>query len=185
MLEMITNRWWVFLIRGIAAIVFGVAAAMWPQITLPALAILFGVYALIDGIFAIALATSPLGGSRWWALLIEGLLGLTVAFFIFTQPVVGAVALVYAIAFWSIFTGILEIVAGVQLRDLVTNEWLYILAGVFSIAFGVLVVRYPDSGALAIVWLVAFYAILFGLAQLALSFRLRQVYNTAQRAHAA
>jgi len=185
MLEMITSRWWIFLVRGIAAIVFGLAAALWPQITLPALAILFGAYALLDGIFALAAALSPLAGSRWFALLIEGLLGLTVAFYIFTQPVLGAVALVYAIAFWSIFTGILEIVAGVQLRDLVTNEWLYILAGIVPIAFGVLVVRYPDAGALAIVWLVGFYALLFGIAQIALSLRLRQVYQRVHQAHAA
>jgi uncharacterized membrane protein HdeD (DUF308 family) len=185
MLELITSRWWIFLVRGIAAIIFGLAAAMWPQITLPALAILFGAYALIDGVFALAAATSPLSGSRWFALLIEGLLGLTVAFFVFTQPALSAVALVYAIAFWSIFTGILEIVAGVQLRDLLTNEWLYILAGVFSIAFGVLVVRDPGAGALAIVWLVGFYAILFGVAQIALSLRLRQVYHNVHQAQAA
>ena len=185
MLEMITSRWWLFLVRGIAAIAFGLAAAMWPQITLPVLAILFGAYALVDGVFALAAATSGLSGSRWFAFLIEGLLGLTVAFYIFTQPALGAVALVYAIAFWSVFTGILEIVAGVQLRDLVSNEWLYILAGIVSIAFGVLVVRYPEAGALAIVWLVGFYAILFGIAQIALSLRLRQIYQKVHRAQAA
>jgi len=185
MLEMITSRWWIFLVRGIAAVVFGLAAAMWPQITLPALTILFGAYAFVDGVFALAAATNPIAGSRWFALLIEGLLGLTVAFFVITQPALSAVALVYAIAFWSIFTGILEIVAGVQLRDLLPNEWLYILAGIFSIAFGILVVRYPDAGALAIVWLVAFYAILFGITQVALSLRLRQVYQKVHRTQAA
>jgi uncharacterized membrane protein HdeD (DUF308 family) len=105
---------------------------MWPQITLPVLTVLFGVYALIDGIFALSAATSPLAGSRWWALLIEGILGLVVAFFVFTQATISMGAFVYAVGLWAMLTGIMEIVAGVQLRDIVTNEWLYILAGIVS-----------------------------------------------------
>ena len=184
MLEAITNRWWILLVRGIAAILFAVAAILWPQISLAALVLLFGIYALIDGIFALAGALSPFAGTRWWALLIEGLLGLVVAFYVFTQPALSGVAFVYAVGLWSMFTGILEIVAGIQLRDVIDNEWLYILAGIVSIAFGVLVVRNPLAGAVGVVWLFAGYAFLFGVLELALGYRLQQMNGAAKRVHA-
>ena len=175
MLQEVTSRWWLFLIRGIIAVVFGIAAAMWPQISLPVIVLIFGAYALVDGIFAIAGALSPMAGQRWWALLLEGILGLVVAFLVFTQPGLSAAAFVFAVGFWSIFTGVMEIVAGIQLRDILGNEWLYILAGIVSIAFGVLVIRYPDTGALGVVYLFAWYAIIFGILQLALGYRLQKM----------
>ena len=184
MLEAITSRWWILLARGIAAILFAVAAIMWPQISLAVLVVLFGVYALVDGILALAGALSPLAGSRWWALLIEGILGLVVAFYVFTQPALSDVAFVYAVALWSIFTGTLEIVAGIQLRDVIDNEWLYIVAGIVSIAFGVLVVRNPQAGAVGVVWLFAGYAFLFGVLELALGYRLQRMNSAAKRVHA-
>lgn len=180
MLEAVTSRWWLLLVRGIAAILFAFAAMIWPQITLPVLTLLFGIYALVDGVFAIAAATSPVAGSRAWAFLIEGLVGLVVAFFVFTQPAISIVAFVYAVGLWSVFTGIIEIVAGLQLRDVITNEWLYVLAGIVSIVFGVLVVRYPAAGALAIVWLFATYAFAFGILQVALSYRLHRLHTAMQ-----
>lgn len=184
MLEQVTSRWWLLLVRGIVAVVFAVAAIAWPQITLTALVVLFGVYALIDGIFAIGAALSPFGGSRWWALLIEGILGLIVAFYVFTQPALSDLAFVYAVGFWSVFTGILEIVAGIQLRDIIENEWMYGLAGIVSIVFGVLVVRYPQAGAVGVVWLFAYYAFFFGILEIALSYRLQRIHSSAQSAHA-
>jgi len=184
MLEAITSRWWVLVVRGLAAILFAMAAVTWPQISLSVLVMLFGVYALVDGIAALAWAANPLAGSRWWALLIEGILGLVVAFYVFTQPALSDVAFVYAVAFWSIFTGILEIVAGIQLRDVIDNEWTYIIAGIVSIAFGVLVVRNPLAGAVGVVWLFAGYAVLFGVLELALGYRLQRMHAATKSAHA-
>ena len=177
MIESITSRWWVFLVRGLAAIAFGVIAFVWPGITLLALTIVFGAYALVDGIFALAAALGGLAGSRWWALLIEGIVGLVIAFFVWTEPGLSAEALVYAVAFWAIITGIMEIVAGLQLRDMVTNEWMYILAGIVSIAFGILILRNVNAGALAVVWLIGAYAIVFGVLQLGLSYRLNKAHS--------
>jgi uncharacterized membrane protein HdeD (DUF308 family) len=188
MIDALTSRWWVFLVRGCAAILFGILTVIWPAISLYVLTILFGAYAFVDGVMSLALVITGVGGSRWWALLLEGILGLIVAFFIFVQPLMGAAALVFAIALWAILTGIIEIVAGLQLRDLVKNEWLYVLAGILSIAFGVLVIRNPQAGALAVLWLIAFYAILFGVVQAALSLRLYQLHalmHPRQRSHAA
>ena len=179
-IKALTDRWWVFLVRGIAALVFGILAFVWPGMTLLALTILFGAYALIDGIFALAAALGGLGGSRWWALLLEGILGLIVAFLVWTQPTTSAISLVFLIALWAILTGIVEIVAGLQLRDVISNEWLYIVAGIVSIAFGVLVIRYPQSGALAVIWMIGFYAILFGVLQLGLSYRLNRMHSVPQ-----
>jgi uncharacterized membrane protein HdeD (DUF308 family) len=179
MLASLASRWWVFLIRGIAAIVFGVLAVMWPGIALGALTILFGAYAFVDGVFALGGAFSGVAGSRWWVLLVEGLVGLVVAGFVLTQPFMSAAALIYVIAFWAIATGVLEIIAGIQLRDVLQNEWLYVLGGIASIVFDILVLRDPGSGALAIIWIIAFYAILFGILQIGLSIRLNRLHTTA------
>ena len=145
---------------------------MYPGSALVALTILFGAYAFVDGIFALFTAFTGVAGSRWWALLLEGILGLVVAFYVWTQPAYSTVALVYAVAIWAVLTGIIEIVAGFQLRDVITNEWLYILAGVVSIIFGILVFRDVDAGAVAIAWTIGIYAIIFGVMQLGLAFRL-------------
>lgn len=177
MIDLLTSKWWVFMVRGLAAVLFGIAALVWPGLSLVALAILFGTYALVDGVFSVAAALSPFGGSRWWALLLEGIVGLTVAFFVYTQPLMSATALVYAIGIWAMLTGVMEIVAGLQLREVISNEWLYIFGGIVSIAFGVVIFRNPAAGALAVVWLIGLYAIVFGLAQVFLSYRMQQIHH--------
>lgn len=178
MVDALTRRWWIFLVRGIAAIVFGVLALTWPGAALLALTVLFGAYAFVDGLFALFAAVSGADRSRWWIFLFEGIVGIVVAFLVATQPALTAISLLFVIAFWAIVTGVIEIVAGVQLRDHVAQEWLYIVGGVLSIALGVLMLRDPAAGVVAVAWLVAYYAILFGLLQIGLAFRLR-------RAHAA
>lgn len=182
MVQALANRWWIFLIRGLAGIIFGILAIVYPGSALVALTILFGAYAFVDGIFALAAAFTGIGGGRWWALLLEGILGLVVAFYVWTQPAYSTVVLVYAVAFWAIITGIVEIIAGFQLRDVITNEWLYILAGVVSIIFGILVIRDLDAGAVAIAWTIGIYAIIFGVMQLGLAFRLNGMRGKAATA---
>jgi uncharacterized membrane protein HdeD (DUF308 family) len=178
-LQGLADRWWVFLIRGIAGVAFGIIALVYPGSALVALTILFGAYAFIDGIFALAAAFTGVAGSRWWALLLEGILGLVVAFIVWTQPVYSTVVLVYAVAIWAVITGIIEIIAGFQLRDVVNNEWLYILAGVVSIIFGILVFRDVGAGAVAIAWTIGIYAILFGIMQFGVAFRLNGLRKAA------
>lgn len=179
MIAALADRWWVFLIRGIAGLAFGIIALVYPGSALIALTILFGAYAFVDGVFALAAAFSGIGGSRWWALLLEGILGLIVAFVVWTQPIFSTAVLVYAIAFWAVITGVIEIIAGFQLRDVITNEWLYILAGIVSIIFGILVFRDIDAGAFAIAWTIGIYAIIFGVLQLGVAFRLNGLRKTA------
>jgi uncharacterized membrane protein HdeD (DUF308 family) len=179
MVATLSKRWWVFLIKGIAAIIFGILAFAWPGMTILTLTIIFGAYAFVNGVMALAAAVGGLAGTKWWALLLEALISLIVAFFVWDQPVMSAVTLVYAVGFWAVLTGILEVIAGVQLRETIVNEWLYVLAGVVSIIFGVWVLRNPVAGALAIVWVIGIYAIVFGILQIFLSLRLNGLKSAA------
>ena len=179
MIEALTRRWWIFLVRGIAAVVFGVLALASPGAALLALTVLFGAYAFIDGLFALFAAASGADRSRWWIFLLEGLVGVIVAFFVATEPLLSAVSLLWVIAFWAIVTGVMEIIAGVQMRDHVKSEVLYILAGVVSVAFGIWIMREPALGAVAVAWIIAYYAIVFGILQIGVAFRLRSVHTAA------
>jgi len=170
----LVKNWWVVALRGVLAIVFGILTALMPNITLFALVMLFGTYALIDGGFAIVAAIRRRGGEGpWRALLLEGLVGVAAGVISFVWPGLTALALVYLIGVWAVFTGVLEIIAAIRLRQLITGEAWLALTGVLSVAFGGLVLRAPGAGALALVLWIGAYAIVFGILLLALAFRLR------------
>jgi uncharacterized membrane protein HdeD (DUF308 family) len=174
MITAVARNWWVFLVRGLAAILFGILAFIWPGITLFVLVLFWGAYALVDGIFALIAAFSGQAAQqRWWVLLLEGLLGIAAGIVTFLWPGMTAIALLYLIAAWAIVGGVLEIAAAIRLRQEIEGEWLLALSGVASIIFGVLMVIWPGAGALAVVWLIAGYAIVFGVLMIALAFRLR------------
>jgi len=173
MLTVYTGSWWALLLRGIAAIAFGVLAFVWPGITLAVLVFLWGAYAFFDGVFAIAAGVKSHGESRrWWVLLLEGILGVIAGVLAFVIPGITALVLLMLIAAWAIVTGIFEIVAAIQMRKYIKGEWLLILAGIASILFGLLLFLSPGAGALAVVWLIGAYAIVFGVILIALSLRL-------------
>ncbi len=172
--NMLARNWWLIALRGVAAIIFGVLALVWPGITLLALTILFGAYALVDGFLAvIAALTHHTGNRRWWVVLLEGIAGIAAGILTFIWPGLSAFVLVLLIAAWAIVTGILEIWSAIELRRVIKNEWLLILSGLLSVVFGLLVAIFPGAGALAIVWLIGAYAIVFGVLFLILGFRLR------------
>jgi uncharacterized membrane protein HdeD (DUF308 family) len=181
-MAILARNWWVLAIRGVIAILFGLAAFFWPGLTLFALVILFGAYALVDGIFAILAAVRAAEQhTRWWSLVVEGLVGIAVGLLTFFYPGVTAVALLYIIAAWAIVTGTLEIIAAIQLHQEITNEWLLGLSGLASVLFGIVAMVTPGAGALAIVWLIGVYAIVFGVLQLGLAYRLHQMGTTIER----
>lgn len=172
------HSWWILVLRGIAAILFGVMAFVWPGLTGMVLVIAFGAYALIDGVFAVVTGISRLGhSSRGWAFLLEGVLGIIVGFASLLLPGVVTVALIYLIAAWAVMTGIFEIVSAVQLRKEIRNEWALGLSGLLSIIFGVLVMFQPASGGLALVWILGGYAIAFGILLIVAGIRLRGVHR--------
>jgi uncharacterized membrane protein HdeD (DUF308 family) len=162
-------------LRGLAAIVFGVLAFVWPAITLWALVLLFGAYMLVDGIFAIVAAVRAAGReARWWLLLIEGVLGVLAGLVAAFWPGLTALALLYFIAAWAIVSGILEIAGAIRLRREIEGEWALGLSGALSLLFGVLLVVIPaPAGLLSLVWLIGAYALAFGVLLLVLAFRLR------------
>jgi uncharacterized membrane protein HdeD (DUF308 family) len=174
MLEMLSRYWWAFVVRGIFAILFGILAYAWPGITLATLIIFFGAYVLIDGILLVIKAIGKWGGrDDRWLLLLEGLLGIGIGVITFVAPGITAVALIFFIAAWSLATGVLEIAAALRLRKEIHGEGWMILSGIASIVFAVLVMFFPGAGALGLLWLIAAYAIIFGVMLVILGIKLR------------
>jgi uncharacterized membrane protein HdeD (DUF308 family) len=173
-LGQLARNWWVFVLRGLAAVLFGVVAFVWPGITLTALVLLFAFWALLDGVLALIGSVGAAEAHEpWWPLVFMGLLGVAAGLAALRWPGITALALLFVIAYWSILRGILEIVAAVRMRQLIPNDWWLGISGVASIAFGVLLVMYPASGLLAIVWLIGIYAVIFGITQIMIGFRLK------------
>jgi uncharacterized membrane protein HdeD (DUF308 family) len=174
MLGLLARRWWLIALRGVAAIVFGILAITLPGITLATLIILFGAYVFADGFFALIHAIG--GGDESeskWLLLLEGLLGVGVGLITFFEPGLTAIALLFYIAAWNLATGVLEIAGAFRLRKQVSGEFWLLLGGLCSIVFAIILMTHPGAGALALIWVIGLYAILFGIALLALGFKVR------------
>ncbi len=171
-----TEKWWAIVLRGIAAIIFGLLAFSVPGITVRALVLLFAAYAFVDGAFAIAAAVyrADRGGS-WGAMLLRGTLGVVASIGAIVWPGMTALVLLYVIAGWALATGIVEIGAAIHLRKIISGEWMLALSGVLSIVFGAALIAYPSAGILAVVWMIGTYAILFGALLIGLGLRLRSL----------
>ncbi|MXS84415.1 HdeD family acid-resistance protein [Nitrosomonas sp. HPC101] len=168
------RNWWLILLRGFFAIIFGFLTWFQPGISLTALVFLFGAYAIADGAIGTWIAIK---GRKehddWWVLLLWGLLGIVVGILTFLAPSITTLILLFYIAIWAISTGVLEIVAAIRLRKEIKGEWLLILGGLISIAFGVFLIVEPSVGVLAVLWMIAAYAVLFGILLVALALRVR------------
>ena len=155
MLELLTRNWWALALRGCAVIIFGILALVWPSLTVLALVLLFGAFAFVDGIFAIIAGISARDSNeRWWATILGGAGGIVIGLLTFFWPGATALALLYLVAAWAFVIGILHVVAAVQLRRVITGEWLMILGSILLIIFGLLLVIFPGPGALSLVWLI-------------------------------
>jgi len=170
MLDVLTQKWWTVALRGILAIVFGIVALVFPGATLVSLAVVFGAYAFVSGVFTIVAAFGSRGRDAVWYVL-DGILGIAVGLATFFFPGITAQALVFLIGLWAILTGIFEVSAGFELP--ISWNWLLAIAGGISIGFGVVVIAFPVSGAVAVAGLIGLYALMFGGSLLAFGIWLR------------
>jgi len=136
--------------------------------------LVFGAYALVDGVFGVINGISSYDErERWWVILLEGLAGIVVGIMTLVWPSITALTLLYLIAAWGVITGVMEIVAAIQLRRVIEGEWMMVLSGIASIIFGIILFIFPGEGALGLTWLIGIYAIIFGVMLIVLAFRLR------------
>lgn len=172
MMPTVAGNWWALALRGLAAVLFGMAALFWPGPTVAVLIIFFGAYVLVDGILAIFAGIRGSEGRRW-LLLAEGGLGVLAGLIALFSPGVTALVLLYVIAVWAIFTGVIEVITAISLRREIENEWLMGLSGMISVLFGVALAVLPGFGLLSLMWLIGLYAIVFGVALIVLGFKVR------------
>jgi uncharacterized membrane protein HdeD (DUF308 family) len=174
----LVENWWGFVLRGIAAVIFGLVAFFAPPVALLTLVFMFALFAIADGIFAITAAFHRRGDAAgrqpWWALLILGVISLIAGLGAFLLPSAAAFALLYLIAGWAIVTGIMSVIAAVRLRKQIEGEWLLGLSGCLSVVFGILIALFPGAGALAVVLWIGAYAFVHGILLIVLGLRLRK-----------
>src|SRR5215471_4578826 len=174
LLETLKRHWWVPVLRGVCAIIFGIMAFVYPGLTVAVLVLLFGAWVLVDGIFRIIAAFGHRASDPDWGWqLVIGILGIIVGLLTFHAPQVTALALVIYIAAWALMIGASEIVLAIKLRHEIKGEWFVILMGLASIIFAILLLWNPIAGATAVIWLIAWYAIVLGILAIFFGFRLK------------
>jgi uncharacterized membrane protein HdeD (DUF308 family) len=175
LLRALGRVWWLVLLRGIAAIVFGMLAWAWPGATLITLVLFWGAYALVDGVAALWAGWQTKDAGRpMWQIVLVGLLGIAAGVFTFVSPGITAIALLFLIAAWAIATGVFQIAAAIRLRKEIANEWFLILSGALSVVFGLLLFANPGAGALAVLWLIGAFAVAYGILLVIVAFKFRK-----------
>jgi uncharacterized membrane protein HdeD (DUF308 family) len=169
----LTRNWWAIALRGVAAVVFGILALLLPVTTLAALILLFGAYAIVEGVFSLIGAGRGHADEPRWPLVLQGLVSIAAGIVTFLWPGLTGLVLLYVIAAWALVTGMLQIVATVRLHSRIRGEWWLMLSGILSAVAGVLMMWAPGAGALALVLWIGAYAIVFGILLIVLAFRLR------------
>jgi uncharacterized membrane protein HdeD (DUF308 family) len=174
LLDQLAKNWGWIALRGVAAVIFGVLAFAWPGATIFVLVLFFGAYALAEGIFALVAAFRVRDrGKPMWTFVAIGILGIAAGILTFLWPGITVLTLIVFIAVWAFFMGIFQIIAAVRLRKEIEHEWLLGLSGVLSVVFGAAMLARPVEGLLAVVWVIAAYAVVFGILLIVLAFRLK------------
>lgn len=176
MIAQLKQNWWILTLRGALAVLFGILAFAWPVATAFAFVFILAAFAFIEGIFALIGAFGwGLPATQRFLLILMGLLGLGVGVCAVLYPGILAVTLVFVVAWWAIVTGLIQLVVAVEMRKVIPNDWLLVLGGIVSVLFGVLLIWRPFAGVLTLAYLFGFYALLYGIMLLGLSFRLRSL----------
>jgi uncharacterized membrane protein HdeD (DUF308 family) len=181
MVEAMSRNWGAIALRGFIAVLLGVIAIAWPGPTVAVLVILLGAFALVEGVTNVV---AGVRGREGWAIA-EGVISVLAGIAIVVWPAITALVLLYIVAAWAIITGVIRIVAAVQLRRVVRNEWLLVGSGVASIIFGAIAALFPGAGILALIWLLGAWLIVLGVILIALGLSLRQLAHGLSPAGAA
>jgi uncharacterized membrane protein HdeD (DUF308 family) len=183
MLNMLAKNWWLVEIRGVAAIAFGVLAFLWPGITLLVLVTLFAAYMLIDGVALLVSLrrAEPATAGHRLAVGLMGILGVAVGIATIFWPGITALALLYLVAFWAITLGLTQVIAAIRLRREISGELWFVIGGLLTVVFGVFILLFPGTGLLSLVWIVGAWAIVFGITNLILAWRLRGLHQQIVR----
>jgi uncharacterized membrane protein HdeD (DUF308 family) len=175
MATLLKKSWWILLVRGLAAVLFGVVALVWPRLTVATLVLYFGAFALVHGVSdVIGSIMNREEDKYWWLVLLGGLASIVAGLLVVSWPQLTALFLLYVIAARALVTGILDIIAAIRLRKEIEGELLLILGGLASVLFGLVAIARPGAGALAVVSLIAIYALFVGAILMVLAFRMRR-----------
>ncbi|WP_143308161.1 HdeD family acid-resistance protein [Chitinophaga vietnamensis] len=167
--------WWIFLLRGIFALVLGVLAIFWPGITFTTLVVFLGAYLFIAGLFSVIGAIAARKTTEnWGVFLLSGLVGVVLGILTLYNPFATGAALIYLVAFWAMIAGLFEIIIAIRLRKLITGEGWYILGGLLTVLFGILLAANPVAAAITLTWMFGFYAVISGIMLISLALRLRK-----------
>lgn len=182
MIAILSRHWWMFLLRGLVAVLFGVVTFFWPLLTLAVLVLWFGAFIFLDGLFTLIFALRSIKTrAYWWLFLLEGLAGMGVGVITFLKPGFTILVFVYLLAAWAILAGVFRVIAAILLRREISGEWALALSGLLGILLGALLFLFPSSGAVAMMWMIGIYALLAGIFQIALGIRLRRFQRMERR----
>ena len=176
----LARMWWIFILRGLLAILLGVIAFVAPGLALATFVVLFAFWMLIDGAAALIHAWQSRGKGNWWLGLLEGIAGIAAGILALAWPAITALVLLLLVGSWAIVTGVMEVWAAIRLRAVIQGELLLALSGVISVLFGLFVIVFPGAGIFSVLWLIGIYAIVFGLALVWLGWRLRGIFLQAK-----
>jgi uncharacterized membrane protein HdeD (DUF308 family) len=172
--EHVRQNWWMWALRGLTAVLFGMATLAWPGMTLVMLIWLFGANALVGGFFTLVSAVKHREEyKQWWVLLLSGVVSLGAGLVAYFNPALTGLALLYVIAAWAVVTGALEIISAIRWHKVIEHTGLFLVSGVVSVLFGFSAMAFPGAGALSILWLIGAYSIAFGALLISFAFRVR------------
>ncbi|GAA4560908.1 HdeD family acid-resistance protein [Pseudonocardia xishanensis] len=177
---LLKTAWWLVLIRAVLLVIFGVVALASPGIALLALVVVFGVYAIMDGITAVYLGIKSRGTERSWGWIVaQGVISVLAGIVALVWPGVTALSLLFVIAFWAIVLGIAGVAEGIRSRR-TDDRWGWTVAkGVLDVIFGIVLLVWPASGILALLWVVGIFAVVGGIMLAVLAFRIRALAKAA------
>ena len=183
MLNALSRNWWTMVLRGLLAFGVGILAWSRPEIFWASLVLVFAIYAVVDGLFAIGAAIK--GETRDRVLhLLEGVLGIVVGLIVVLFPDQAGAAIVLVIGLWAVATGIVEIVSAIRLRQEIADEWLLGFGGVLSVILGGILIGRPQFGQVATTYVLGTYGLLFGIVLFVLGLRLRRLKPESRAARA-